>query len=190
MALSKSSFALSLASCKGLTFLKILLKITMLTDQAHNFEAAKLCDNISFSLYFFVGSSIILLTFSKMPWSISVPSNVNTLYKNFSGFCIKFWDFFQTLSSGSEAKTFYFRSANTTLQVTTTPGGGLAKAFISPTCFFWRHLTAYSACFKAGSASAKATAHSAASFSAASFWVLVLTYSSLAFACSYSAILD
>lgn len=135
------------------------MKITILTDQAHNLEAAKLCDNISFSVYFFAGSSMILLTLSKIDCYMSVPSNVSTLSKNFYGFCIKFWDFFQTLSSGSEANTFYLRSASTTLQVTTTPGGGLAKAFISPTCFFWRHFTAYSACFKAGSASAKATAH-------------------------------
>jgi|JI81AbrownRNA_FD_contig_31_441571_length_899_multi_3_in_0_out_0_1 hypothetical protein len=83
---------------------------------------------------------------------MSVPSNVKTLYKNFSGFCIKFCDFFQTLSSGSDANTFYFNKANTTRHVTMTPGGGLAKAFISPTCFFCKHLTASSACLRAGSA--------------------------------------
>lgn len=162
----------------------------MLTDQAQSFEAAKLWLNISFYVYFFEGSSIILLTLSKIPCSMSVPSNVNTLYKNFSGFCIKFWDFFQTLSSGSAAETFYFNNASTTRHVITTPAGGFAKAFISPTCFFWRHLTASSACFKAGSASAKATAHSAASFSAASFWVFVLASSSFALACYSSAMLD
>jgi hypothetical protein len=51
-------------------------------------------------------------------------------------------------------------------------------------------LTAYSACFKAGSASARAIAHYPASFSAAYFWILVFAYYSLAFACYYSAILD
>jgi len=73
------------------------------------------------------------------------------------------------LSSGSEAEIFYFKSASTTRHVTTTPAGGLAKAFISPTCFFCKHLTASSACFNAGYASAKAIAHYPASFSAASF---------------------
>lgn len=133
---------------------------------------------------------MILLTLSNIDCSISVPSNFMTLSKNFSGFCIKFWDFFHTLSSGSAADTFYWRRANTTRQVTTTPGGGFAKAFISPTCFFWRHLTAYSACFRAGSASSKATLHSAASFSAASFWIFVFFSYSLALACYSSAILD
>jgi hypothetical protein len=66
----------------------------------------------------------------------------------------------------------------------------LAKAFISPTCFFWRHLTAYSACFKAGSASERATAHYEANFSAAYFWIFVLASYSLALVCYYSAILD
>ena len=170
--------------------MKILLNVTILTDQAHNFDAAKLCENISFSVYFFEGSSIILLQKSKILCSIYVPSNVKTLSKNFSGWFIKPCAFFQTLSSGSFGEIFSLSRESTTLHVTTTPPGGFAKAFISPTWLFFKHLTAYSACLKAGSASSKATLHSSARVSAASFWALVFVYSSLAFACYSSAIPD
>ena len=190
MAVSSSSLALSLEIWSGRTSLKILLKVTILTDQAHNLEAAKLCPTMSFSVYFLEGSSIILFTESKMLCSISVPSNFTTLSKNFYGWFIKPWPFFHTLSSGSFAETFSFKSANTTLHVTTTPGGGLVKAFISPMWFFFKHLTAPSAYLRAGSAFSRATLHSSASFSAASFWALVLVYSSLALACYSSAIDD
>jgi len=83
--------------------------------------------------------------------------------------------------------TFYFRRASTTRQVTTTPGGGLVKAFISPMCVFFKHLTASSACLSAGMAFYRATLQVAASFSASSFLTLVLASSSLALACSSSA---
>jgi hypothetical protein len=51
-------------------------------------------------------------------------------------------------------------------------------------------LTAYSACFKAGIAFSNAILQFAASFSASSFLMFVLAYSSLALACSYSAYAD
>jgi hypothetical protein len=61
------------------------------------------------------------------------------------------------------------------------------KAFISPMWFFFKHLTASSACLSAGIAFSNATLQFAASFYASSFLTFVLAYSSLALACYSSA---
>jgi hypothetical protein len=156
----------------------------MFVDQAHNLLAAKFWPFISVSLYFLVGSWIILLTLSRIFWSIYYPLKAFTLSKNLSGWFIACWHFFQTLSSASFSLIFYPNNDKTTLAVNTTPVGGLPKFFIYVICGFPKQFTAAFALYKAGSASASATLHYSANFSASVFWILVFSYSSFAFCCS------
>jgi len=76
----------------------------------------------------------------------------------------------------------------TTITVVTTPPGGVVKAFISPTCFFYKQSTAAPACSKAGIASFKASSAFALVLAADSAAMLVFSSSILARAFSSDAI--
>lgn len=89
---------------------------------------------------------------SKAVYSILLPSNVTTDFKNFSGLFMTYTAFFHTFSRGSLGLIFSPINVNTALEVTITISGGVPKFFISVICPFLIQLTADSAAFKAGTA--------------------------------------
>ena len=67
------SLALFCSSTRGLTSLNMRLNVTILVAQPHNYEAAKFCVFMNFSLKLRAGSSHTLLTGARAPGSISSP---------------------------------------------------------------------------------------------------------------------
>lgn len=119
---------------------------------------------------------MIFFTLSNLDYSIFSPLYYSKLVMNWPGLFKNYYPFFQILSIGSLFDSFSPNINITALAVTATISGGLARAFMFEISFLTIPLTASSALFKAGIASAKASSAYFLIFEA--FYAAALVFSS------------